>query len=411
MNFLYNIAVFVTEILLNIIALFDKKIRLFIQGRKNTFTKLESKISETDKTIWFHCASLGEFEQGRPIIEYLKNNFPHYKIVLTFFSPSGFEVRKNYEFADVVVYLPLDSKSNAQKFLSIVHPTMAVFVKYEFWPNFLNQLNKNNIETILVSGIFRKNQAFFKFYGSWMRNSLKAFSHFFVQNSASKKLLEEIGFINITISGDTRFDRVFEISEQNNHLDFFEGFTQNKSTLVAGSTWPKDEEYLVNYINFHASINEKFIIAPHNIDKQEIKRLKDSLNKKTILFSDKEKDNNANVLIVDTIGILTKIYSYADYAYIGGGFGKDGVHNVLEPASFGIPLIIGPNFKKFQEAIDLVELNACDIVNNSDDFKKCLAKLYQDKFYRNEKGKITKEYIIKNIGATKIILNYITKKL
>jgi len=411
MNFLYNIAVFVTEILLNIIALFDKKIRLFIQGRKNTFTTLESIISESDKTIWFHCASLGEFEQGRPIIEYLKNNFPHYKIVLTFFSPSGFEVRKNYEFADVVVYLPLDSKSNAKKFLSIVHPTMAVFVKYEFWPNLLKQLKKNKIETILVSGIFRKNQAFFKSYGFWMKNSLKAFSHFFVQNSASKKLLEEIEFINSTISGDTRFDRVFEISKQNNHLDFFEGFTQNKSTLVAGSTWPKDEEYLVNYINFHASINEKFIIAPHNIDQQEIKRLKDSLNKKTILFSDKEKDNNANVLIVDTIGILTKIYSYADYAYIGGGFGKDGVHNVLEPASFGIPLIIGPNFKKFQEAIDLVELNACDIVDNSDDFKKCLAKLYQDKSYRNKKGKITKEYIIKNIGATKIILNYITKKL
>ena len=411
MNFLYNIAVFVTEILLNIIALFDKKIRLFIQGRKNIFTKLESKISETDKTIWFHCASLGEFEQGRPIIEYLKNNFPHYKIVLTFFSPSGFEVRKNYEFVDVIVYLPLDSKSNAQKFIRIVHPTMAVFVKYEFWPNLLKQLKKNKIETILVSGIFRKNQAFFKSYGFWMKNSLKAFSHFFVQNSASKKLLEEIGFNNITISGDTRFDRVIEITKQNNDLDFFERFTQTKNTLVAGSTWPKDEEYLVNYINFHASENEKFIIAPHNIEQQEIKRLKDSLNKKTILFSDKKKDNNANVLIVDTIGILTKIYSYADYAYIGGGFGKDGVHNVLEPASFGIPLIIGPNFKKFQEAVDLVELNACEIVNNSEDFKKCLAKLYQDKAYRNKKGKITKEYIINNIGATKIILNYITKKL
>ena len=411
MNFLYNIAIFVTEILLNIIALFDKKIRLFIQGRKNIFTKLESKISETDKTIWFHCASLGEFEQGRPIIEYLKNNFPHYKIVLTFFSPSGFEVRKNYEFVDVIVYLPLDSNSNAQKFIRIVHPTMAVFVKYEFWPNLLKQLKKNKIETILVSGIFRKNQAFFKSYGFWMKNSLKAFSHFFVQNSASKKLLEEIGFNNITISGDTRFDRVIEITKQNNDLDFFERFTQNKNTLVAGSTWPKDEEYLVNYINFHASENEKFIIAPHNIEQPEIKRLKDSLNKKTILFSDKKKDNNANVLIVDTIGILTKIYSYADYAYIGGGFGKDGVHNVLEPASFGIPLIIGPNFKKFQEAVDLVELNACEIVNNSEDFKKCLAKLYQDKAYRNKKGKITKEYIINNIGATKIILNYITKKL
>lgn len=411
MNFLYNIAVFVTEILLNIIALFDKKIRLFIQGRKNTFTTLESNISETDKTIWFHCASLGEFEQGRPIIEYLKNNFPHYKIVLTFFSPSGFEVRKNYEFVDVIVYLPLDSKSNAQKFISIVHPTMAVFVKYEFWPNLLKQLKKNKIETILVSGIFRKNQAFFKSYGFWMKNSLKAFSHFFVQNSASKKLLEEIEFNDITISGDTRFDRVIEITKQNNDLDFFERFTQNKNTLVAGSTWPKDEECLVSYINFHASENEKFIIAPHNIEQQEIKRLKDSLNKKTILFSDKEKDNNANVLIVDTIGILTKIYSYADYAYIGGGFGKDGIHNVLEPASFGIPLIIGPNFKKFQEAVDLVELNACEIVNNSEDFKKCLAKLYQDKAYRNKKGKITKEYIINNIGATKIILNYITKKL
>lgn len=410
MTLLYNIAIYITQILLKIIALFSKKIKLFVTGRKKTFNHITTAISKSDEVIWFHCASLGEFEQGRPIIEKIKTNYPKYKIALTFFSPSGYEIRKNYAFADVVTYLPLDTKNNAKTFLDLVHPKMAIFVKYEFWPNILNELKNRNIETILVSGIFRENQAFFKSYGVWMRKSLKAFSHFFVQNEKSKKLLQQIKFNNVTKSGDTRFDRVYEITKQDNSLQFIEDFIQNKYTVVAGSTWLKDEEYLVNYINFHASENEKFIIAPHNIDIKKIEELKNSIHKKTILFSDKEKDNSAQVIIIDTIGILTKIYNYANVAYIGGGFGS-GIHNILEPATFGVPLIIGPNYLKFQEAIDLVNLKACKVVKNNDDLKAYLNKLLKDKNYRNNKGEITKKYILQNIGATEIILNYISEKI
>lgn len=410
MYFFYNITIYVTEFLLKMIAFFNKKIALFVNGRKEIFSELKSVISKNDQTIWFHCASLGEFEQGRPIIEKIKLQYPNYKIVLTFFSPSGYEVRKNYAFADVVTYLPLDTKYNAKKFLEIVHPNMAIFVKYEFWPNILKQLKKQKVKTVLISGIFRENQVFFKPYGGWMRSSLKAFSHFFVQNKDSYKLLQKINFKNITLSGDTRFDRVFEITKQDNSLSFIANFVQNKYTLVAGSTWKKDEEYLVNYINLYASENEKFIIAPHNINEKSIDNLKASIKKEITLFSDKEKNNDAQVFIVDTIGILTKIYSYADAAYIGGGF-ENGIHNILEPATFGTPLIIGPNYKKFQEASDLVKLNACEIVNNSDELNTHLAKLFKDKNYRKTKGKVSKNYIETNIGATKLILKYITNKL
>lgn len=381
-----------------------------MQGRKETFTKLEAAISKSDQTIWFHCASLGEFEQGRPIIEKIKSQYPNYKIVLTFFSPSGYEIRKNYAFADVVTYLPLDTRSNAKKFINIVKPQLAVFVKYEFWPNILNELKEQKIETILVSGIFRKNQSFFKRYGGWMRKSLHAFSHFFLQNKESFELMQNLDFENLTLSGDTRFDRVYEITQQDNHLQFIEDFVQNKYTLVAGSTWPKDEKYLVNYINFHASENEKIIIAPHNINAKTIGELKKSIQKTTTLFSDKIKNNNAQVFIVDTIGILTKVYNYADAAYIGGGL-ENGIHNILEPATFGVPLIIGPNYKKFQEAIDLVKIKACKVINNNEALNSYLSKLYEDKNYRLGKGLISKNYILKNIGATNLVLNYIENKL
>ncbi len=411
MYLLYNIAVYTVGFLLKIIAIFNKKISLFVSGRKETFSKLQSVISSNDQVVWFHCASLGEFEQGRPIIEKVKNQHPDYKIVLTFFSPSGYEIIKNYAFSDIVTYLPLDTKKNVKLFLQIVHPKIAVFIKYEFWPNLLNELKKREIDTILVSGIFRENQAFFKNYGNWMVRSLKAFSHFFVQNKTSKVLLKQIGFNNVTISGDTRFDRVFEITKQDNYLDFIENFKQTKYTLVAGSTWPKDEEFLVNYINNHASIDEKFIIAPHNINEKIIKNLQRSIKKKTVLFSDKEYDNEAQVFLVDTIGILTKIYSYADAAYIGGGFGTEGVHNVLEPASFGIPLCIGPVYNKFQEAIDLVNLQACVVLKNQENFNLYFQKLFTDINYRIVKGKISKDYILDNTGATEIILEYINDKL
>jgi len=417
MYFLYNILILVAGIMLKITALFNKKIKLFIDGRKQTFFKLQQAISKDDEVIWMHCASLGEFEQGRPIIEKLKVKFPTKKVVITFFSPSGYEVRKNYEFADVVCYLPLDSAQNAKRFLQLVHPQLAIFVKYEFWPNMLKELKIRNIETLLISGIFRENQLFFKSYGGWMRKSLTAFSHFFVQDENSKQLLNSINFNNVTVSGDTRFDRVFEITQQNNKLPFIEEFIDHKYTLVAGSTWKEDEMMLVDYINNKASENEKFIIAPHNINPKDILDLKNSISKKVVLFS--EKTSNATqvdinlsdyqVFITDTVGILTKIYSYASVAYVGGGFTKTGVHNVLEPATFGIPILIGPNYHKFNEAVDLVKNKACFVVDNTKELSLHLEKFFQSNEMRLKTGDKAKKQVVDKTGATAKIIEFIAK--
>ena len=329
---------------------------------------------------------------------------------LVFFSPSGYEVQKNYELADVVCYLPFDTKGRVQKFIKLVHPEMAIIIKYEFWPNLLNQLNKQAIPTILVSGIFRKDQAFFKPSAKWMRKSLTAFHHFFVQNKTSKELLESIEFTNVSISGDTRFDRVGRILEQDNSLDFIANFKNNQYTIVAGSTWSEDEELLVNYIN--QSSDEKFIIAPHTMHPKAIEELKESIQKKVILYTEKDGKNisDFDVLIVNTIGLLTKIYSYADVAYVGGAF-KTGLHNILEPATFGIPIVIGPVFTKFNEAIDLVRLKGCVSVKNQQEFSSIFNKLKIDEDFRKETGNINDTYIKKNIGATAQIMKYINKQL
>ena len=284
MLFIYNLIVQLAGLLLQIVALFSPKMKLFVEGRKTVFATLESKINATEKTIWFHAASLGEYEQGLPVIEKIKAKFPAHKIVVTFFSPSGYEVRKNNTVADVTVYLPLDTKSNAQQFLKLVHPEMVFFIKYEYWPNYLNELKKQKIKTYLISGVFREKQAFFKWYGGFYRNALQAFDYFFVQNESSKKLLQSIGFTNVKISGDTRFDRVVSILERYNSLDFIEQFKNNTITIVIGSSWPKDESLLVNYIN-QSSNEVKFIIAPHNIKSEQIQELKNSILKKSILFS------------------------------------------------------------------------------------------------------------------------------
>ncbi len=407
MYFTYNSIVILVSWLIKPIALFHKKINLFVNGRKNTFHLLK-KIQKTDQVVWIHCASLGEFEQGRPIIEQLKKELPNYKIVLTFFSPSGYEIRKNYTLADVICYLPIDTRKNAQRFLDAIHPEIVIFVKYEFWPNILKELKNRSINTLLVSGIFRNKQAFFKngLLSTFMRKSLTTFNHFFVQDENSKKLLNNINFSNVTQSGDTRFDRVYEITKQDNSLYFIEKFTQNKHVLVAGSTWKQDEELLVDYINNFATTDEKFIIAPHNMT--DIENLKNSISKKVILFSDEIKDYNASVFIIDTIGILTKIYSYAHVAYIGGGFGS-GIHNVLEPATFGVPLIIGPKYQKFKEAIDLVDLKGCFTINNQTELKTLLIRFQTDEKTRIKAAEISKNYIKNNIGATNTILNHIKK--
>ncbi len=410
MLFIYNIIVQIADFLLKIIAVFHPKIKLFVEGRKNVFTILQEKINPTDKIIWFHAASLGEYEQGLPVIEKIKEKHPTHKIVISFFSPSGYEVRKNNTTADITIYLPLDTTKNASLFLQLTKPEMVFFIKYEFWPNYLNELNNLKIPTYLISGIFRENQFFFKWYGGFYRKALDAFTHFFVQNESSKKLLFQLGKTNVVVSGDTRFDRVVSILEKDNSLDFIKEFKNNTITIVIGSSWPTDEDLLVRFIN---KTNEKikFIIAPHNINKDQIQSLKNSITKKTILFSEKSEHNlgNYDVFIIDTIGILTKIYSYADIAYIGGGFGKPGVHNILEPATFGIPIVIGPNYSHFAEATALINLEGCDGISNFNELSDAFSNLIANKDIRFEKGHICSTFIQMNKGATATIINQIFK--
>ena len=410
MSIIYNCIVLIATFFISVIALFQKKMKLFVNGRKETFSKL-SVLKKTDKVIWIHVASLGEFEQGRPIIEQIKTVSPEYKIVLTFFSPSGYEIQKNYELADVVCYLPMDSKKNVRKFLDLTHPTISIFVKYEFWPNYLRELRKRGISTILVSGIFRENQIFFKRFGSFMRNSLSAFDHFFVQDQKSEQLLKSINFENITISGDTRFDRVSEILNQNNHLEFISEFTNDKYTVVAGSTWKEDEELLVNYIN--DSNDQKFIIAPHNINSEGVEKLKKTISKNVVLYSEREGKtlSGFEVFIIDTIGILTKIYAVADAVYVGGGLTNNGVHNILEPATFGVPIVIGPEYKKYKEVVDLVALGGCKVIANQEEFSAIFTKINSDKKYRNQLSEINKNFIKNNTGATNSVMKYINSQL
>lgn len=413
MLFLYNLIILLASQIVKLLALFSPKMKLFVNGRKEVFPILQSKINANDKTIWFHAASLGEYEQGLPVIEKIKEKFPNHKIIVTFFSPSGYEVRKNNTVADATVYLPLDTKSNAKKFIKTINPELVFFIKYEYWPNYLNELKKLQIKTYLISGIFRENQAFFKWYGGFYKNALKTFEYFFVQNDSSKKLIQSIGFNNVKVSGDTRFDRVVSILERDNSLDFIENFKDNKTTIVIGSSWPKDENLLVEYIN-KSSDEIKFIIAPHNIKAEQIQELKKSITKKTILFSDVQTRHalslpENNVFIIDTIGILTKIYSYADIAYVGGGFGNPGVHNILEPATFGVPIVIGPNYSHFAEATALVHQEGCVSISNQNELNEAFDNLIFNEDIRHEKGHICSTFVQMNKGATNVVLKQINQ--
>jgi 3-deoxy-D-manno-octulosonic-acid transferase len=408
MHFIYSSIVSIAASLLEIIALFVPKIKLFVAGRKAVFPHLETKISLDDKTIWFHAASLGEYEQGIPVIEKIKAKYPNHKIIVSFFSPSGYEVRKNNTLADATVYLPLDTLNNVSRFIELVHPEMVFFVKYEFWPNYLNELKRLAIPTYLISGIFRENQVFFKWYGGFYRKALETFTHFFVQNEKSKQLLQQIGYTNCIVSGDTRFDRVVTIVERDNTLDWMSEFKNKKTTVVIGSSWPKDEELLLQFIN-KSNSDCKFIFAPHNIKPEQIQEIKNNCSKKTILFSEKENQNLADfdVCIVDTVGLLTKIYSYADIAYVGGGFGNPGIHNILEPATFGIPIVIGPNYSHFAEAIQLVGLGGCISINNSEQLEAILNELILDNEVRKSNGSISATFVQNNKGAVATIMNNI----
>ena len=406
MLFIYSIIISIAGLLLQIIAFFVPKINLFVAGRKEVFPTLKAKIKPTDKTIWFHAASLGEYEQGLPVIERIKEKYPTHKIIISFFSPSGYEVRKNNTLADATVYLPLDSKKNVSKFIQLVHPEIVFFIKYEFWPNYLNELKSQNIPTYLISGIFREKQAFFKWYGGFYRKALDAFTYFFVQNENSLQLLHQLGKENAIVSGDTRFDRVASILERDNTLDFIAEFKNGTTTVVAGSTWHKDEELLIDFINSN-STDTKYIIAPHNIKQDQIQQLKNNCTKKVVLYSEKEGKElkDYDVFIIDTIGILTKIYSYADIAYVGGGFGNPGVHNILEPATFGIPIVIGPNYSHFAEAIELVQIGGCISVNNLENFQAILNELISDSLVQKSKGNLSAQFVQKNKGAVAKIMS------
>jgi 3-deoxy-D-manno-octulosonic-acid transferase len=405
MYFLYDILMIFAAFAVRIAALFSTKMKLFSDGRKQVWKQLSQSISAHDKVIWIHAASLGEYEQGLPVMEKLREKFPAHKLLLTFFSPSGYEVRKNSPAADVVTYLPLDSRANASRFLKLAHPEIAVFIKYEYWPNYLRLLKNANVPTYLVSGIFRPGQVFFKWYGGFYRKALGAFRHFFVQNDASAKLLKSLGKTNVTVSGDTRFDRVAAILERDNTLGFIEAFAGGKPLVVIGSSWPKDEEILIGYIN-STKRPVKFVIAPHNIKAEQIAALRRSIQKNTALFSEMDGKDlaGADVFIVDTIGILTKIYSYASIAYVGGGFGNPGVHNILEPATFGVPVICGPNFGHFSEAVALVNLGGCIPVSDGKSLAETLDKLLGDEVIRQEKGHICSTFVSMNKGATEKIM-------
>ncbi|MBZ9629242.1 3-deoxy-D-manno-octulosonic acid transferase [Salegentibacter sp. LM13S] len=405
---LYNIATKFAEKALPLAGRFNHKLKLFTEGRKSVFDKLKAEIDTDSDYLWFHAASLGEFEQALPIIEEVKTEFPKYKILITFFSPSGYENKKNHPLADVITYLPIDTKKNAQRFLALVKPKIAFFIKYEIWPNLLSELKLRNIKSLLVSGAFRENQIFFKPYGSFMRKALSNFDHFFVQNEVSVELLKSIGFNNITLSGDTRFDRVSRQIQYNNKLEFAEEFINNKTCLVAGSTWPEDEEILLPFIN-KTSEEIKIIIAPHEIKEEKIKLLEQKIEKKSIRYSNRENQDLANfdVLILDTIGLLGKVYSYAHIAYVGGAAGNTGLHNILEPATFGIPVIIGKNYNNFPEAIHLRQLAGLFSIKYSSEFIEVAEKLITNKDFRKKTGMISGHFINSNTGATKRVINYL----
>lgn len=409
MKRLYSIVIYLAGFVIKVIALFDTKLKTGVDGRKKTFSTLENAINPQDKIFWFHCASLGEYEQGLPVFEALKVKHPDYKIVLSFFSPSGYEVKRNAKIADVVVYLPLDTTANAKQFLDLIHPDYILFVKYEIWPNFLHEIKKRDLRAILISAVFRKDQAFFKWYGSYMTSALFGFDHIFTQDENSKLLLQHINYESVSVSGDTRFDRVSNQLKIDNTVPFMEAFKGKKKCIVFGSTWPEDDKLYLNFINSNENSAVKFVIAPHDIKSSYITSLKAQLNVKTICYSELTEHVNLadyKVFILDTIGYLSKVYSYADIAYVGGGAGKTGLHNILEPAVFGIPILIGKNYDKFPEAKTLIDLGGVTSVASSLAFEPVLNALISDKALRKNQGGITTSFVDVNKGAVLQIMDY-----
>ena len=407
MKILYNTGIFIFTALAHIISPFNSKASLWVKGRKGWYSGLKEKINPEDRKVWIHCASLGEFEQGRPIIEEIRREHPEFKIILTFFSPSGYEIRKNYSEADSVSYLPADSPSNARKFIDIVKPEFVIFVKYEFWNNYITELYRNSIPLYLVSGIFRPEQHFFRWYGSFFRKILSRFEIIFVQDQQSLDLLSGIGLKNVICAGDTRFDRVVKITGTARDIPQIEQFRGGEKLFLAGSSWDRDEEIIAQYIN-RSPGRMKWVFAPHEIDRINIERLEKLLNVKYVRFSEynNSSDADARVLIIDNIGMLSSAYKYAYIAAIGGGFGK-GIHNILEPACWKIPVIFGPNHKKFREAVELINENGAMSFDSFTNFSEILDKLITDESFYLKSASTAGTYITKNTGATAKILREI----
>ncbi len=401
MLLLYRFGLSIFYILMEFASLWHPKAKLWVNGRQNWEKELRKKVGKIESSVWFHFASLGEFEQGRPVLEALKKAEPETNIIISFFSPSGYEIHKNYPLALAVCYLPLDTTNNATTFIEIIKPKYAVFTKYEYWFYFFRTLHQKHIPLYLISGIFRKNQAFFKCYGGFYRQMLSFITYFFVQNEESKTLLNSLGITQVSVNGDTRFDRVAENAKNKKELKEIEAFCGSSKVLVVGSTWPADEELLNSIIERYT--DWKFIIAPHEIAEANLQRLEEQLHGKTIRYSNLEvhKLTLPQVLIIDNIGLLSSLYAYGTIAYIGGGFGK-GIHNTLEAAAFGLPVIFGPNYQKFQEAKDLIELKAGFSISNQAELNDCFKLLQADT--HKEAGKQAKTYANSHTGATAQIL-------
>lgn len=394
MRLIYNISIWLYVVTIRIASLYNLKAKKWVKGRENIFSELEAVVRNQKNIVWFHCASLGEFEQGKPIIEAYKLNHPTHQILLTFFSASGFEIKKNTALANWVFYLPADTTSNAKKFINLVNPIKVVFIKYEFWFNYMSQLKKQNIPFYSVSTIFREGQVFFKY--QWFAKQLKNVTHFFVQDEKSAELLNSIGFSNFTISGDTRFDSVVANTKNPTKIALVELFSKNKKTIICGSTWAKDDIILIQYIKNHPENN--YVIAPHELD--NISNLQKQSN--GLLYSNANEKNifTTNVLIIDSIGLLATIYQYGNLAYIGGGFGS-GIHNILEAASFGLAVIFGPNYQKFNEAISLINKKGAISISNYEELSSAI-----DIFNTFDQS-IALNYIKENSGATNKILGLI----
>ncbi len=439
MRFLYSLSIYLYALAIRIASLFNPKAKLFLKGRKDIFENLKHQLKNSQlltpnsQLIWFHCASLGEFEQGRPLMEKLKLQNPSIKILLTFFSPSGYEIRKNYAGADFIFYLPMDTPSNAKNFIEIVNPQKVFFVKYEFWFNYLNELKNKNIPTYLVSGIFREDHHFFKSTGGWFRKQLCAFTHFFLQDERSVELLNSIGYKNTTLCGDTRFDRVFEVAKNVKEIDLIKLFVDDKKVMIVGSSWLDDEKIISNYlINPKSSVtlsatggglsraesmdegqNFKLIIAPHEIDEKHLSSIESefiplSRGAGVCLRYSKANEKNiveAQILIIDNIGMLSSLYQYGTIAFIGGGFGK-GIHNILEAATFGLPVIFGPNYQKFTEAKELIKLGGAFSINNIAEFEKIMLLLSDEQVLKTA-SQISRMYVQGRVGAADKILSKI----